>query len=128
MLKNTTYADAMTAGYRVSKPNRPTRQLKELCDRLGPEYHIATVDDCNVIHRVIGYGWDVEIWPRRSGSRYYNITLWKGYGRQIVATETDVKDMDDAIMCMVEMMLHTTAPEEVYPTRYPLGPRPHINN
>ena len=50
------------------------------------------------------------------------------HGRQIVATETDVKDMDDAIMCMVEMMLHTTVPVEVYPTRYSLGPRPHIIN
>ena len=128
MLTTTTYADAMTAGYRVDKQIRPTKKLQELCDRLGSEYHLATIDGCNVIHRVIGDGWDVEIWPRRRGSRYYYITLWKDYGRQSVVSETDVKDMDDAIMCMVEMMLHTTAPEEVYPTRYPLGPRPHINN
>ena len=60
--------------------------------------------------------------------RYYNITLWKGHGRQIVTSETDVPDKDDVVKCMVEMMLHTSVPVEVYPTRYPLGPRPHITN
>lgn len=128
MLKTTTYADAMAAGYRVDKPSRPTKKLQELCDRLGNEYHLATIDGCNVIHRVIGDGWDVEIWPRRSNSSYYNITLWKGYGCESVISEANIKDVDDAVKCMVEMMLHVSVPAEVYPTRYSLGPRPHITN
>ena len=123
---NITYADALAAGYRVSKPDRPSKSLVKLCDRLGPEYHLAGIDYCNVIHRVIGDGWDVEIWPAGRGK--YNVTLWKGYGCQSVATEENVPDVDDAIQCMVEMMLHTNVPEDVYPTRYSLGPRPSTTN
>lgn len=122
MFKTTSITDAMAAGYRVNTPDKPSKSLVRLCDRLGPEYHLATIDGCNVIHRVIGDGWDVEIW--RAGRRKYNITLWKDYGCESVISETDIKDVDDAIQCMVEMMLHVSVPESVYPTRYSLGPRP----
>lgn len=124
MFKTTSITDAMAPGYRVNTPDKPSRSLVRLCSRLGPEYHLATIDGCNVIHRVIGDGWDVEIWPRCHRSNYYNVTLWKGYGCESIISETDIKDVDDAIQCMVEMMLHTNVPEDIYPTKYSLGPRP----
>ena len=117
-----TYTDAMATGYRVTAPDHPSKTLAGLCSRLGPEYHLAMIDGCNVIHRVIGDGWDMEIW--HAGRGKYNITLWKGYGRQSVATEENVPDNGDAVKCMVEMMLHVYVPANIYPTKYPLGPRP----
>lgn len=122
IIKN--YADALAAGYRVSKPYNPTAQLEALCARLGSEYYLAIIDHGNVIHRVIGGGWDVEIYPRRPRSRYYSVNIWKGHGSQLVASENDVKDDGDTVKCMVEMMLHLYVPEEIYPTRYNIGPRP----
>ena len=83
-----------------------------------------------MIHRVIvngggnSTGWDVEIFPVKSGSDKYNIVLWKGYGRERVHTEEAVRDMDDTVACMVEMMLHLNIPASVYPTRYNICPRP----
>lgn len=117
-----TYTEALAAGYRVSAPDRPTKALTDLCSRLGHEYYLAMIDGCNVIHRVIGDGWDVEIW--RVGRGKYSITLWRDYGRESVATEENIPNKDDAVKCMVEMMLHVYVPANIYPTRYPLGPRP----
>ena len=115
---------AQALGYRVSEPKRVSMKLHNLCIRLGDEYHIAKIDGGNAIHRVIGDGYDVEIYPVRSGSDKYNIVLWKGYGCESVHTEEAVKDTDDTIACSVEMMLHLFAPESVYPTRYNICPRP----
>lgn len=120
-MKNFTFEEALAAGYRISKAKRPGKKLQDLCERLGDEYHLATIDYGNVVHRVVGDGWDVEIYP--SSRNRYGVTLWKDYGRQSVVTETDVKDVDDAVACTVEMLLHLYVPEEIYPTRYNIGPR-----
>ena len=106
-----TYTDAMAAGYRVTAPDQPSKTLAGLCSHLGPEYHLAMIDGCNVIHRVIGDGWDVEIW--RAGRRRYNITLWKGYGRESVISETDIPDQGDAVKCIfltLLMILNSESP------------------
>ena len=128
--KTMDWKTAQDLGYKVSEPKRVSGKLHNLCARLGDEYYLGLVDGGNAICRVIGdergnsTGWDVEIYPVRSGSDKYNITLWKDYGNQTVHTQEAVKDEDDAIVCSVEMMLHLFAPESVYPTRYNICPRP----
>ena len=130
MKKVMDWKTAQELGYRVSEPKRVSMKLENLCIRLGDEYHLARIDGGNVIHRVIvngggnSTGWDVEIFHVKSGSDKYNIALWKGYGRERVHTEEAVRDMDDTVACMVEMMLHLNTPASVYPTKYNLGPRP----
>ena len=116
------FDEALDAGYRVSAPRNPSKKLRDLCGRLGDEYHLATIDYGNVIHRVIGKGWDVEIFPKSSRSDTYFVVLWKGYGTEWVVTEENVRD--DAVMCMAEMLLHIYVPSDVYPTRFHIGPRP----
>lgn len=110
MFKTTTYADAQAAGYRVSPPDHPSKSLKKLCDRLGPEYHLAAIDHGDVIHRVIGDGWDVEIYPIHRGK--YNIALWKDHGCQLIHTQEDVPAND--VATMVRMVLRQYVPKEVY--------------
>ena len=116
--------EAIAAGYPVLEAKRPSKLLKELCEKLGDEYHLASIDGGNVVHRVIGSGWDVEIFPMRSGCRKYRIVLWKGYGRQSVVQEAGVRS--ECVGPMVEMLLHLYVPPAVYPTRYDMGPRPSL--
>ena len=73
---NATLSEAMKAGYKCSKTSDKPKWLTVLCEDLGYGYHLATmntfpVEDC-VIQRVIGGGYDVEIYgpiPNRSQFR-----------------------------------------------------------
>lgn len=116
-----TFEEAREQGYRISKAVRPSKKLRTLCAKLGPAYHLAAIDGGNVIHRVIGAGWDVAVFPSRPGAGKYSVVIWKDYGRQRVAMETEV--VAGAVKSTVEMLLHIFVPDDVYPTRYNLGPR-----
>ena len=81
------YTKSKKYSYPIGAPINPGRGLKALCHRLGPKYHLASIDGGDVIHRVIGEGWDVEIYSSGKG---YNIALWGGYGGYLIETQEDV--------------------------------------
>ena len=116
-----TFEQALEQGYRISKAVRPSKKLRALCAKLGPDYHLAAIDGGNVIHRVVGDGWDVEIYPHCPGVGKYSVVIWKDYGRRRMAMETEV--VVGAVKSTVEMLLHIFVPADVYPTKYNLGPR-----
>ena len=99
----------MKAGYKCSKTSDKPKWLTVLCEDLGYGYHLATmntfpVEDC-VIQRVIGGGYDVEIYgpiPNRSNGKY-NITLWQDYGQESVENLFDVPfgSVGDRVMELV---------------------------
>ena len=68
MKRSMTLEEAMQAGYRCTYPDRKPKALSTLCNILGPDYHLAAFDDLPgvgkdiVIQRVIGDGYDVEIY------------------------------------------------------------------
>ncbi len=108
-----TYDEARAAGYLIAPPDHPSAKLKALCKRLGDDYHLATIDNGNVVHRVIGDGWDVEIFPANKAQTLFNITVYSRYGYRNMVNEYDVKP--EAVAGMVEMLLRLYVPEEVYP-------------
>ena len=105
-MRKTTYVDALTAGYRVSAQNDPSPRLKRLCSRLGTKYHLATIDYGDVINRVIGDGWDVEIYP--INQTRYNIALWKDHGCQLVFTAERILPSD--VASTVERLIRRFVP------------------
>ena len=117
------WEDALALGYRVSKPGRQNKKLEDLCGRLGPEYHLASIDFSNVIHRVIGGGWSLEIFPENRSHMKYIVSVMRDYGRTPVMMQREVPDVDDGIRCMAEMLLQIHVPESVYPVENNIVPR-----
>ena len=99
------FDEALAAGYRISKPVSPSKRLKEFCNSLGPEYHLANIDLGDVIHRVVGKGWDVEIFWERAGE--YQIVLWKDYGNESVKYMRGIKkeEVQDAVEMLIQMIV-----------------------
>ena len=114
-----TLEDAIKAGYRCMKPDCMPKLLMELCNDLGPGYHLASMSqipggarDC-VIHRVIGSGYDIEIYgplPRSREGRYA-VVLWEAYGTHVIGEIKDVpfSNVGDRVMELVA----TWCPPEV---------------
>ena len=88
MKRSMTLEEAMQAGYRCTYPDRKPKALSTLCNSLGPEYHLAAFDDLPgvgkdiVIQRVIGGGYDVEIYNYHNGK--CTVALWADYGTHTV--------------------------------------------
>ena len=95
---NATLEEAMKAGYKCTSPDSKPKHLSKLCADLGPNYHLASMNqipggpkDC-VIHRVIGNGYDVEIFgpiPNSNQGRYH-VALWGLYGWHNIEELSDV--------------------------------------
>ena len=74
--------DAIAAGYDVELPKVPSPRLNDICHDLGGKYHRAdSYGEC--IHRVLGNGHDLIIYPRRN-SKKLDIVLRREYGQEIV--------------------------------------------
>ena len=86
MKRSMTLEEAIQAGYRCTYPDRKPKALSNLCNSLGPEYHLAAFDELPgvgkdiVIQRVIGDGYDVEIYHNDKCT----VVLWAGYGNHTV--------------------------------------------
>ena len=92
MKRSMTLEEAIQAGYRCTYPDRKPKALSTLCNSLGPDYHLAAFDDLPgvgkdiVIQRVIGDGYDVEIYHNGK----FNVVLWAGYGSHTVVEMRNV--------------------------------------
>lgn len=97
---------AIKSGYICSPPDCRPRRLTRLCEELGDAYHLASmtnlhVKDC-VIQRVLGNGYDLEIYGTRNGR--YTIVLWADYGRRSVDEIRNVPfgNVGDRVMELIE--------------------------
>ena len=108
-MKNLTLEEAIKAGYKIKRPDKAPKQLRELCEDLGPNYHLAaTVELSNgikdsVVHRVVGSGYDIEIYRHPGRSGRFIIVLWEGYGSHSIAELRDVSfgSVGDRVMELV---------------------------
>ena len=113
--------EAKVAGYRVDEPVRPSPFLIDLCHLLGPEYHLATIDGSNVIHRVIGGGRDVEIYPCNEKRTRFNVDLWENYGLNSVDSVHNVPVWK--VQREVERLMNLCENETGRPARLTVGER-----
>ena len=113
--------DAKAAGYRVGEPNHPSPFLSDLCRLLGPEYHLATIDGGDVIHRVIGGGRDMEIYPCDKKRTRFNIVLWENYGLNSIDSVHDVPAWK--VHREVERLISPCENETGRPARLTVGER-----
>ena len=110
---NLTLDEAIEGGYRCTEPDSEPKLLMELLEDLGSGYyHLASMNqvpggikDC-VIHRVIGSGWDVEIYGPIPDTRKgrYCVALWENYGNHLVEElrEVPAGNVGDRVMDLVE--------------------------
>lgn len=104
------HEEARAAGYRVGRHRNPQATVIQLCRRLGEDYHLALIDGGNVIHRVIGNGWDVEIYPMSKRCRKFCVVLWENYGGHLVVSKEDISLED--VRETVETLMHEYIPGE----------------
>jgi len=75
--------EAMKQGYIVGLPDDPEPTLVSLCKKLGPNFHLVTIDGGNSIHTVLSGGGDIEIFRDRCvRGEKYTIALAEKHGLQ----------------------------------------------
>jgi len=105
------YKAAVQAGYRISRPRRITNKLKMLAWNLGKQYHLAQVGCWNSIHRVLGDGWSVVVFPVRVRSDWYVVEVRNDYDREIVGRVHGVHE--EYVPEYIQLLIDDYVPAEI---------------
>lgn len=67
------------------KIKKPTKHMKELCKRLGPDYRIVPIDFEQCIYRDFHNGYDIEVSGANTNSLKKTVTIymWKNQTRVV---------------------------------------------